>query len=92
MEADIRTAFDAGRLNEQKFSVQDDEEMTKAIPVITDGAKAASQAETPGRRMIRNSSQPKRKTEMAVGFAGRLFHFHYGGCSCGHRVPVFIYA
>lgn len=39
MEADIRTAFDAGRLNEQKFSVQDDEEMTKAIPVITDGAK-----------------------------------------------------
>lgn len=48
MEADIRTAFDAGRLNEQKFSVQDDEEMTKAIPVITDGAKAAPQAETPG--------------------------------------------
>ena len=61
MEADIRTAFDAGRLNEQKFSVQDDEEMTKAIPVITDGAKAAPQAETPGRRTIRNSSPPKEK-------------------------------
>ncbi|MBY8912239.1 Stk1 family PASTA domain-containing Ser/Thr kinase [Bacillus sp. YC2] len=36
MEEDIRTAFDADRLNEERFSVQDDEEMTKAIPVITD--------------------------------------------------------
>ncbi|MCC9020727.1 Stk1 family PASTA domain-containing Ser/Thr kinase [Bacillus nakamurai] len=39
MEEDIRTAFDADRLNEERFSVQDDEEMTKAIPIITDGSE-----------------------------------------------------
>ncbi|AQS43899.1 Stk1 family PASTA domain-containing Ser/Thr kinase [Bacillus velezensis] len=61
MEADIRTAFDAGRLNEQKFSVQDDEEMTKAIPVITDGAKAAPQAETPGETDDKEQQPAKKK-------------------------------
>ncbi|NTU26482.1 serine/threonine protein kinase PrkC [Bacillus tequilensis] len=44
MEADIQTAFDADRLNEKRFTIQEDEEMTKAIPIIKDEelAKAAA--------------------------------------------------
>ncbi|MEN8699406.1 Stk1 family PASTA domain-containing Ser/Thr kinase [Bacillus infantis] len=35
MEEDIRTALEPGRMNEKKFSVPDDDDATKAIPVIT---------------------------------------------------------
>ncbi|MCY8082891.1 serine/threonine protein kinase PrkC [Bacillus inaquosorum] len=47
MEADIQTAFDADRLNEKRFTIQEDEEMTKAIPIIKDEelAKAAGEKE-----------------------------------------------
>ncbi len=47
MEADIKTAFDADRLNEKRFTIQEDEEMTKAIPIIKDEelAKAAGEKE-----------------------------------------------
>ncbi|MCY8521309.1 Stk1 family PASTA domain-containing Ser/Thr kinase, partial [Bacillus atrophaeus] len=41
MEEDIKTAFDARRLNEKKFSVLEDEEMTKAIPIIKDADQAS---------------------------------------------------
>ncbi|WP_066175106.1 Stk1 family PASTA domain-containing Ser/Thr kinase [Bacillus marinisedimentorum] len=38
MEQDLETALDADRLNEQRFAPpeEDDEEVTKAIPVVTD--------------------------------------------------------
>lgn len=36
MEADIETALDPDRLNEPKFIIDDDDEVTKAIPIITD--------------------------------------------------------
>ncbi|OXT18707.1 serine/threonine protein kinase [Bacillus sp. OG2] len=35
MEEDIRTALEPERMNEKKFSVPDDDDATKAIPVIT---------------------------------------------------------
>lgn len=35
MEEDIRTAFDVKRLNEPKFAIPEDDEATKAIPIIT---------------------------------------------------------
>ncbi|WP_053362119.1 Stk1 family PASTA domain-containing Ser/Thr kinase [Bacillus sp. FJAT-27251] len=35
MEDDLRTALDPERLNESKFSIPEDDEATKAIPVIT---------------------------------------------------------
>ncbi|WP_366162900.1 Stk1 family PASTA domain-containing Ser/Thr kinase [Bacillus infantis] len=35
MEGDIRTALEPDRMNEKKFSVPDDDDATKAIPVIT---------------------------------------------------------
>lgn len=35
MEEDIRTALEPDRMNEKKFSVPDDDDATKAIPVIT---------------------------------------------------------
>ncbi|WP_430743146.1 Stk1 family PASTA domain-containing Ser/Thr kinase [Bacillus atrophaeus] len=41
MEEDIKTAFDARRLNEKKFSILEDEEMTKAIPIIKDADQAS---------------------------------------------------
>lgn len=36
MESDLRTAFDPDRMNEQKFTIPPDDEMTKAVPVIKD--------------------------------------------------------
>ncbi|MFC0043508.1 Stk1 family PASTA domain-containing Ser/Thr kinase [Metabacillus iocasae] len=36
MEEDLRTALEPERLSEAKFSIPDDDEVTKAIPVITD--------------------------------------------------------
>jgi serine/threonine-protein kinase len=36
MEEDLRTALDPERLHEPKFTIPDDDEATKAIPVITD--------------------------------------------------------
>ncbi|MGM7720328.1 Stk1 family PASTA domain-containing Ser/Thr kinase [uncultured Metabacillus sp.] len=35
MEKDLETAFDVSRLSEPKFTIPDDEEATKAIPIIT---------------------------------------------------------
>jgi eukaryotic-like serine/threonine-protein kinase len=35
MEEDLRTALDAKRLNEEKFFIPEDDEATKAIPIIT---------------------------------------------------------
>ncbi|KKI92560.1 serine/threonine protein kinase [Bacillus sp. SA1-12] len=35
MEKDIETAFDVSRLSEPKFTIPDDDEATKAIPIIT---------------------------------------------------------
>lgn len=35
MEEDLRTALDAKRLNEGKFAIPEDDEATKAIPIIT---------------------------------------------------------
>lgn len=35
MEEDLRTALDAKRLNEDKFFIPEDDEATKAIPIIT---------------------------------------------------------
>lgn len=35
MEEDIRTALDPDRINEEKFVIPNDDEATKAIPVIT---------------------------------------------------------
>jgi eukaryotic-like serine/threonine-protein kinase len=35
MEEDLRTALDDNRLNESKFAIPEDDEATKAIPVIT---------------------------------------------------------
>ncbi|OCA83877.1 Stk1 family PASTA domain-containing Ser/Thr kinase [Pseudobacillus wudalianchiensis] len=37
MEQDLSTTLDPERANEEKFSIQEDDEKTKAIPVITDG-------------------------------------------------------
>ncbi|KMY53573.1 serine/threonine protein kinase [Bacillus sp. FJAT-27231] len=37
MEQDLSTALDPERADEEKFSIQEDDEKTKAIPVITDG-------------------------------------------------------
>ena len=36
MEEDIRTSLDPERVNESKFTIPDDDEATKAIPVITE--------------------------------------------------------
>ncbi|MGC8229709.1 Stk1 family PASTA domain-containing Ser/Thr kinase [Pseudobacillus badius] len=36
MEQDLATALDPDRANEEKFSINEDDEKTKAIPVITD--------------------------------------------------------
>lgn len=35
MEEDLRTSLDANRLNEGKFAIPEDDEATKAIPIIT---------------------------------------------------------
>ncbi|WP_110112879.1 Stk1 family PASTA domain-containing Ser/Thr kinase [Bacillus sp. CGMCC 1.16541] len=36
MEEDLRTALEPDRMSEAKFSIPDDDEVTKAIPIITD--------------------------------------------------------
>jgi len=34
MENDLKTAFDPDRLNEKRFTIESDDEMTKAVPII----------------------------------------------------------
>jgi eukaryotic-like serine/threonine-protein kinase len=46
MEEDLRTALDSERLNEQKFVIPDDDEATKAIPVITNDRPLQNLGET----------------------------------------------
>lgn len=61
MEEDIRTAFDADRLNEKKFTIQDDEEMTKAIPIIKDAELAKASNETEADMTFPQENQTKKK-------------------------------
>jgi eukaryotic-like serine/threonine-protein kinase len=46
MEEDIRTALEPDRINEEKFSVPEDDDATKAIPVITSDRPYQSMDET----------------------------------------------
>ncbi|MEC1406477.1 Stk1 family PASTA domain-containing Ser/Thr kinase [Bacillus halotolerans] len=63
MEEDIRTAFDADRLNEKKFTIQDDEEMTKAIPIIKDEELAKASDETEADKTFPQENQKKKKAK-----------------------------
>lgn len=46
VEEDLRTALDSERVNEQKFVIPDDDEATKAIPVITNDRPLQNLGET----------------------------------------------
>ncbi|NWQ43869.1 Stk1 family PASTA domain-containing Ser/Thr kinase [Bacillus sp. EB106-08-02-XG196] len=55
VEEDLRTALDSERLNEQKFVIPDDDEATKAIPVITNDRPLQNLGET----MVHNQEKNK---------------------------------
>jgi eukaryotic-like serine/threonine-protein kinase len=71
MEDDLRTALDAGRLNEHKFTIPVDEDATKAIPVITNDRPFHNLDETIVRNeqtippeSLKNPKQAKKKRKI----------------------------
>jgi eukaryotic-like serine/threonine-protein kinase len=58
MEEDIRTALNPERLNEQKFTIADDDEATKAVPIIKNIDHLEKQ-----HAIVRDSSPEEKKTE-----------------------------
>ncbi len=65
MEEDLRTALDANRLNEGKFAIPEDDEATKAIPIITNDRPYHNLDETIVRKDDAGSQEqtPKAKPE-----------------------------
>ncbi|MBT2681308.1 Stk1 family PASTA domain-containing Ser/Thr kinase [Bacillus sp. ISL-35] len=63
MEEDLRTALDSNRLNESKFVIPEDDEATKAIPIITNDRPYHNLDETIIRKDAQNSMEqaPKDK-------------------------------
>ncbi|MDE3838472.1 serine/threonine protein kinase [Bacillus methanolicus] len=57
MEEDIRTALDPDRMNEERFVIPEDDEATKAIPVITNDRTFANLDETIIRGKDQNSAE-----------------------------------
>ncbi len=94
MEADIQTAFDADRLNEKRFTIQEDEEMTKAIPIIKDEelAKAAGEKKLNRHPSKRIKQRKTAKKKVAVGIAHDMHRFHHGWNSRCHCFPIAFYA
>lgn len=94
MEEDIRTAFDADRLNEKKFTIQDDEEMTKAIPIIKDEelAKASHDKEADMTFPQETQTKKKQREKMAVDTAHHMPGFYHGRSSSRHCFSFSFYA
>lgn len=95
MEADIKTAFDADRLNEKRFTIQEDEEMTKAIPIIKDEelAKAAGEKEAEVTTAQENKTKKNgKRKKVAVGFAHDMPRFYHSWNSCCHCFSVAFHA
>jgi eukaryotic-like serine/threonine-protein kinase len=65
MEEDLRTALDAKRLNEGKFVIPEDDEATKAIPIITNDRPYHNLDETIVRKdaLAAQDQNPKEKPE-----------------------------
>jgi len=65
MEDDLRTALDANRLNEGRFAIPEDDEATKAIPIITNDRPYHNLDETIVRKDAPGSQEqaPKAKPE-----------------------------
>jgi eukaryotic-like serine/threonine-protein kinase len=67
MEEDLRTALDSKRLNEDKFAIPEDDEATKAIPVITNDRPYHNLDETiirkdsPGGQEQASKDKPEKK-------------------------------
>lgn len=63
MEDDLRTALDSRRLNEGKFVIPEDDEATKAIPIITNDRPYHTLDETIVRKDAPASQEPNGKPE-----------------------------
>ncbi len=78
MEKDLETAFDVKRLSEPRFSIPDDDEATKAIPIITNESIAIDRIDDtivrkptsfidaegkPNKKEIKKEKQGKKKIE-----------------------------
>jgi eukaryotic-like serine/threonine-protein kinase len=63
MEDDLRTALDSKRLNEGKFVIPEDDEATKAIPIITNDRPYHNLDETIVRKDAPVSQEPNGKPE-----------------------------
>ncbi|GHH96513.1 Stk1 family PASTA domain-containing Ser/Thr kinase [Neobacillus kokaensis] len=59
MEEDLRTALDPERMNEPKFTIPDDDEATKAIPIITDDKPLKNLDETLVHKNEKAKENPK---------------------------------
>jgi hypothetical protein len=62
MENDLKTAFDPDRLNEKRFTIPSDDEMTKAIPIIKESAGKSSSQSGGGEEEAAPLSKKKRRS------------------------------
>lgn len=88
MENDLKTAFDPDRLNEKRFTIPSDDEMTKAVPIIKNLPENGSSSQSGGgeeeaaplskkKRRSRQKQTRRKKKEMAAYIADGVFR---SGC------------
>ncbi len=85
MESDLKTAFDPDRLNEKRFTIPADDEMTKAVPIIKnlpedesgdksgDGEAEAAPLSKKEKKKQAKANKKKKKKEMAAYIADGVF-------------------
>ncbi|WP_027408180.1 Stk1 family PASTA domain-containing Ser/Thr kinase [Anoxybacillus tepidamans] len=90
MNEDIRTALHPDRLNEQKFTIPEDDEPTKAIPVIKDG-ELTEQTIVHEEKKEQPPQTPKKKRKWLVWLMAFLFLIAAVGVSVVTWVPALFF-
>jgi eukaryotic-like serine/threonine-protein kinase len=94
MEEDIRTALNPERLNEKKFTIVDDEEATKAVPIIKNINHIQDKKQTIVHDSLKKEKetekQPKKKKKWVIWLVSLFMFLVVAGISVITWIPAII--
>ncbi|RAK23324.1 serine/threonine-protein kinase [Anoxybacillus vitaminiphilus] len=96
MEEDIRTALNPERLNEKKFTIVDDDEATKAVPIIKnlnhirDNQQTIVHDSLEKENQPEQTKQPKKKKKWAIWLVSLFIFLIVAGISAITWIPSII--
>jgi eukaryotic-like serine/threonine-protein kinase len=94
MEEDIRTALNPERLNEKKFTIVDDEEATKAVPIIKNINHIQDNQQTIVHDSLKKEKetekQPKKKKKWVIWLVSLFMFLVVAGISVITWIPAII--